>query len=241
MRTEIRSQVLDECSICNQHDQHRSCNLPFGLTEHLDAVRVTALFPKGTCLCSEGQPAKGVFVLCTGRAKIFTSSADGRSIILAIARPGEIVGLSAVITGKSYDATVETLELTQANFIAADEFLRLLHQDPHIGVRVAHQLSQYCLRTIAEVRALGLSHTVPEKLARLILSWMETPQVARRNGSGTVQITVPSTQEEIAQMIGSTRETVSRTLAEFRRGNVLQIKGAIWTIADPAPLRELVR
>jgi CRP/FNR family cyclic AMP-dependent transcriptional regulator len=124
--------------------------------------------------------------------------------------------------------------------MAADEFLRLLHQDPTIGVRVAHQLSQQCMRTIEEVRALGFSHTVPAKLARLVLSWIDNPDLARRNGNG-VQITVPSTQEEVAQMIGSTRETVSRTLAEFRRSNVLQIKGAVWTIINLAQLRELVR
>jgi CRP/FNR family cyclic AMP-dependent transcriptional regulator len=225
----------------NQREYPPICDLPFSLKQHFEGVRTPIWFPKGTRLFAEGQPPNGVFILCTGRAKMYTSSADGRSIILGIARPGEIAGLSAVVAGKPYDVTAEALELTQANFITAEEFLRLLHEDPSIGVRVARQLSQHCLRTIEEVRALGLSQTAPEKLARLIFRWVDTPGVARCNGSGALQITVPSTQQELAQMIGSTRETVSRTLAQFRRLQLLQIKGAIWTILNQKSLRELVR
>jgi CRP/FNR family transcriptional regulator, cyclic AMP receptor protein len=101
----------------------------------LQAIKATAVYPKGSMLCLEGQPARGVFILCTGRAKLSTTSAEGKSIILRIAEPGEVLGLSAVVSNGTYEATVETLEPGQANFISQSQFVQYLQQFPAVGMK----------------------------------------------------------------------------------------------------------
>ncbi len=73
----------------------------------------------------EGQSPRGVFILCSGKVKLSTSSADGKTLILRISEIGEVLGLAAVVSGKAYQATAEVLEPTQANFISRNEFLRV--------------------------------------------------------------------------------------------------------------------
>jgi CRP/FNR family transcriptional regulator len=191
-------------------------------------------------LCLEGQPPRGVFVLCTGRAKLSTTSSEGKSMILRIAEPGEVLGLTAAVSGTPYEATVETLEPSQANFISQTEFLRFLQEYPDVGLRVARQLTHNCKCAYDEIRSLGLSNSVPEKLAKLILQWAEHPLELSVKKPHETAICVTLTQEEIAQLTGTSRETVSRILAVFRRKGWLRVKGATWTILNRRQLESLV-
>jgi CRP/FNR family transcriptional regulator len=217
-----------------------SCELPRALNEHLNVTGTVSSYPKGTIMCAEGQPAQGVYILCTGRTKVYTHAADGRTLMIGSMSPGEIVGLTAVISGKPFPATVETTEFSRVNFIRSQEFFRLMQKDPTVALKAAQQLTKNCMAAIDEIRALGLTPTVPQKIARLLLQWMDSP-TSRANQDGSLHITVSSTQQEVAEMIGSTRETVSRALAAFRRMKILKIKGATWTITDPNAFRKLVK
>jgi CRP/FNR family transcriptional regulator len=179
-------------------------------------------------------------VLCTGRAKLSTTSSEGKSIILRIAEPGEVLGLSAAVSGAPYEATVETLEPSQANFISQTDFVRFLQEYPDVGLRVAKQLTHNCKCAYSEIRSLGLSNSVPEKLAKLILQWAEHPVELTVKKPQETAIRVTLTQEEIAQFIGTSRETVSRVLTSFRRKGWLRVKGATWTILNRPALEGLV-
>jgi CRP/FNR family transcriptional regulator len=103
--------------------------------ESLSAITSAAVYPKGVTLFVEGQSPRGVFVLCSGRVKLSTSSADGRTLILRISESGDVLGLPATVTGKPYELTAEVIEPTQANFMARDDFLRFLrdHGEAHCG------------------------------------------------------------------------------------------------------------
>src|SRR5258708_17342890 len=90
---------------------------PNGL-KFLQEMKATSVYPKGTLLCLEGQSPRGVFILCSGRAKLSTTSAEGKTVILRIAEPGEVVGLTAMMANTPYAATVETLESPPAHFIS---------------------------------------------------------------------------------------------------------------------------
>jgi CRP/FNR family transcriptional regulator, cyclic AMP receptor protein len=103
---------------------------------------------------------------------------------------------------------------------------------------VASQLTHNCHCAYEEIRSLGLSRSVPEKMARLLLQWSQNSAMTRRSKEGKVQLKVTLTQEEIAQMIGSSRETVSRVLSEFKKERILQIKGSDWTILDKSSLEQ---
>jgi CRP/FNR family transcriptional regulator, cyclic AMP receptor protein len=213
--------------------------IPLSLAEHLTEGRSES-FAKGSILCAEGQEPRGIFVLGAGRSKIYTTSADGRTIVLGIMNAGEMIGLTALLSGEPHSATVETLELSRATFITGKEFVRLMNDDPLIGIVAAQQLTKNCLLAVDKIRELGFSQTVPQKLARLLLRWIDSAVLCRMDTAGNTQLTVSSTQEEIAHIIGSTRESVSRALAGFRRMRILRIKGAVWTVLDQNALRKFV-
>src|SRR5947207_9202630 len=125
-------------------------------------MRVASLFV-------EGQSPGVVFILCTGRAKLSTTSADGKTVIIRISEPGELLGLPGTMTGTPYELTAEVIEPAQANFIAREDFLRFLREHGEAAVRVAQQLAETYHLAIAEMRTIGFSHTASEKLARFLL------------------------------------------------------------------------
>jgi CRP/FNR family transcriptional regulator len=161
-------------------------------------------------------------------------------MILRIAEPGEVLGLTAAVSGTPYEATVETLEPSQANFISQTDFVRFLQEFPDVGLRVAKQLTHNCKCAYDEIRSLGLSNSVPEKIAKLVLHWAEQPLELSAKKPHETAIRVTLTQEEIAQLTGTSRETVSRVLTAFRKKGWLRIKGATWTIMNKTALEGLV-
>jgi CRP/FNR family transcriptional regulator len=233
-------QIIEDCLKCAVREQRLFCDLPHDALMTLQRIKATSVYPKGTLLCLEGQPPRGVFVLCTGRAKLTTTSAEGKSIILRIAEPGEVLGLTAAVSSSPYEATIETLEPSQANFISQADFVRFLQEHPGVGAKVVKQLTHNCKCAYSEIRSIGLSNSVPEKIAKLVLLWAETPLSIPNRSPHEVPIRVTLTQEEIAQLVGTSRETVSRVLSEFRRKGWLRIRGATWTILDKPALRNLV-
>ncbi len=180
-----------------------------------------------------------MFVLCHGRAKLSTSSADGKTIILKIAEPGEVLGLSATVSGKPYEVTAELMEPSQANFIARQDFLNFLRDHGDASLRVAEQLSQNYHSAYEEIRSLGLSHSASEKLAKLLLEWAKGKDGKDGKEKGEVRLTVTLTHEEIAQLIGTSRETVTRALAELKKKQLVQVKGSTVVLRNKSALEKL--
>ena len=119
----------------------------------------------------EGQNPRGIFVLCKGRVKLTLSSSTGKTLIMKLVEPGEVLGLSATISGKPYEVMAETAEPCQINFVQREDFLRFLRQHNEAGLRVAEQLSDKYNSDCREIRALSLSHSAGEKVAKLLLDW----------------------------------------------------------------------
>jgi CRP/FNR family cyclic AMP-dependent transcriptional regulator len=232
--------IIEDCLKCTFREHRLFCDLPDEALRKLQNIKATAVYPKGALLCLEGQPARGIFVLCTGRAKLSTSSTEGKSIILRIADPGEVLGLTAAVSNTPYEASIETLETSQANFIPRAHFMQFLQDYPDVGMKVTQQLTHNCKCAYNEIRSLGLANSVPEKLASLILEWAERPLNVPRELPQEIPIRVTLTQEEISQLVGTSRETVSRVLSAFRKKGWLRIKGATWTIVNKPALESLV-
>src|SRR3954466_14238964 len=126
MPTPYNLDVHNDCADCNVHTERTFCNMGPETMSELDSIKFTGIYPKGSLLFVEGEQPRGVFVLCSGRAKLTMSSSEGKRLITKIAEPGEIIGVSASILGKPYEVTAETVEPSQVNFIRRDDFLRLL-------------------------------------------------------------------------------------------------------------------
>jgi CRP/FNR family transcriptional regulator, cyclic AMP receptor protein len=237
MRSPYGLQIVENCVACPHKESRLFCNLPAPALQRLSEITSSATYPKGATLFVEGQAARGVFILCAGHVKLSTSSSDGRTLILRISEPGDLLGLPATISGRPYEVTADVLEPTQANFISRADFLKFLREHGEAALRVAQELSETYQSAFAEMRTIGLSHSAREKLARFVLDW--SAHHAPENGAIKFNLTL--THEEIAQMIGASRETVTRLFADFKRKNLLQIKGSSVTIKDRLGIEQLLQ
>lgn len=229
--------LVEHCSQCSQRQTEGGfCNMAAEPVEALDSMKFTGAYPKGALLFVEGEQPRGVFVLCRGRAKLTTTSTEGRTLIVKIASPGEVLGVSAAILGRPYEVSAETLEASQISFIRRDDFLRLLSSYSEACMHTAQQLSEKYEAAQREIRSLGLAHTTSEKLARLLLSWSGSGEETTQ---GT-RLQVLLTHEEIGQMIGTTRETVTRLLSEFKRKKLISMKGSSLFLLATGEMREMV-
>lgn len=239
MRSPYGLDIVDNCKTCPVREERLFCNLSPAAVDTLQRIKSTATYPKGAMLFVEGQDSRGAFILCKGKGKLYTSSSEGKTIILRIAGPGEVLGLNATIRNKPYEGTFELLEPSQTNFLPKADFLKFLSQHGDAGLRVAQQLSANCAGAYEEIRRLGLSASAGEKLARIILHWAAAEIQA---GHKDVRIKVTLTHEEIAQMIGSSRETVTRLFADFRRKQWISVNGSTLLLRNvPALQRMLVQ
>jgi CRP/FNR family transcriptional regulator, cyclic AMP receptor protein len=236
MKTPYGLQVIESCLTCPLIKERIFCDLPRPVTAALDAISSSATYPKGAILFVEGQETRGVFVLCNGRVKLSTNSVDGKSILVRIAEAGEIVGLAGTLSGKPYELTAEALEPVQANFIPRDAFLQFLREHGEAAVRVAEILSKIYHATLSEVRYLGFSSSTTEKLARFLL---DLPAVPAQN-NGRLHITLTLTHKEIGEMIGASRETVTRLFTHFKREQMIEVHGSTLIIANKPKLEKLL-
>lgn len=230
-------EVEYNCAECRVRADRLFCNMSESAVEALDSVKFTGLYPKSSLLFVEGEEPRGVFILCSGRAKLTTSSTEGKTLIVKIAEPGEVLGASATILGKPYEVSAETIEPSQLNFIKREDFLKYLNTHAEACLHTAQQLSEKYHSAQREIRSLGLSQTTSEKLARLLLDWCE------RGGEQTtkgIRIKVLLTHEEIAQMIGTTRETVTRLLSDFKKKKIVDVKGSSLFVLSKPQLESLV-
>jgi CRP/FNR family cyclic AMP-dependent transcriptional regulator len=227
-------EIVERCAGCRRDEPHAFCRLPESSLRALEAVKYTTLYPRGALLFVEGQPGRGVYVLCSGRVKLSATSSDARVIITRIARAGEILGLCATLSGGPYEVTAETLEPSQVNFVRAADFTRFLATNAEAALRAAEQLGRNYSAALEQVRLLGLSHSAAAKLARFLL------EVEGSNGRAPAdRLRLALTHEEIGQLIGASRETVTRLFSEFKQENLIQVKGAVLQLNNRPALEAL--
>ena len=229
--------ILDNCVSCPVKTVRPFCNLPAPAAQRLNGIKSTGVYPKGAMLFIEGQHQRGVFVLCMGEAKLSTSSREGRTIITKIAEAGELLGLNATISNVPYEVTAEMMEPGQANFIPREPLILMMREFPEVALRIAQQLSRNYFAAHEEIRTLGLATSPAERFAKLLLQW--SIKTTQDNGSSQIKLTL--TQEEIAEVIGTTRETVTRLFADFKKKHLLQVQGATRVIHSRFALEQMVQ
>ena len=226
--------VLDTCLACAGKEEYLFCNLSTHAGERLNEIKSTAVYSKGAMLFIEGQQPRGVFVLCVGKAKLSTSSHKGKTIITKIAGPGDVLGLSAVVSNRPSEVTVEMMETGTVNFIPRDSLMRFLKHDSEVILHVAEELSRNYYSAHEEIRTLGLTASLSERLAKLLISW------STMQGDGSTQVKIRLTQEEIAESIGTTRQVLSRLLFEFKQKQLIEGNGKTFLIWNAA-LEKLIQ
>lgn len=225
----------ENCQSCKVRASGFFCQLSAPALKDFNAVKSPAMYPAGALLFMEKQDPRGVFVLCAGQVKLSISSSAGKTLILRIAKPGEILGLMAAMSGSPYEVTAETLYPCQVAYVRRDDFLRFIAKHPEVYQGVVKQLSTLYNGACEQLRTVGLSASAPEKVARLLLDWSTDAKDSKQGAP----IKLPLTHEEIAEFIGTTRETVTRTLSQFKSQQLVSLDGSTLMISNRPALEAI--
>ena len=208
----------------------------------LNAIRASktgnlnTLYGRGRVLFAEGEPARGIYILRTGRATVSISSREGRIVMLRMAQAGDVLGLNSALRNCPYDTMVRTLEPCRTDFVPRAELIELMQRSPAGADAILNLLSREVTELTDRAKLLLLPQTVSGRLAQLLLEW------SKENGSDTsvaVRLDKVFTHEEIAQMICSSRETVTRLLSTFGKQQIIRITSDSIVIHDRIALEKL--
>ncbi len=229
-----RFTIPDDCPSCAFRREGDFCSLPLSLLGELNAAGHLALFPGDVNLLTEGLVPRGVYILCSGRAKLSVRARDGKTIILKVAGDRHVLGLSAIVSGRPSPVTATTIEACQVKFVGQREFLNLLAYNSHAALACAKLLACEVGTAFDDVHDLLLARSSTEKLARLLLSW-----VANEPRNRELRVDRDFTHEEMAQMIGSSRETVTRLLSDLKRKELIRLEGSTLVIPNRIALQAI--
>jgi CRP/FNR family transcriptional regulator, cyclic AMP receptor protein len=235
MKTPYGLEIIENCTQCFCRKAGFFCGLSPSVVDSLDQASHHSTMPAGAILFVEGQISRGIFILCSGRVKLSTASREGKVLILKTVEAGEVLGLSAAVSGASYEMTAETAMPCQLNFVGRKDLLELLHSHSEVGVHAAQSLSSDFQSAYRDIRDLVMARSSEGKLARLLLSCSPKQPTA----SDELHLRSVMTHEEMAQRIGSSRETVTRLLTELKRKQLIRLDGATLVIRNRIALETL--
>jgi CRP/FNR family transcriptional regulator, cyclic AMP receptor protein len=220
-----------QCGSCELRPLRMFCSLGPETLADFESIGVHSILPRGATLFQENAPSQAVYVICSGQVKLSCTSREGRTLILKIAVPGDLLGLGAVISGSRYEVTAETVQPTEIKSIRREEFLAFLRKHSEASMHVAKALSEEYKAAFFDARRLALSGSTAGRLAGVLLDWGR----AESCGKPEMRLTMALTHEELANLVGCSRETMTRMLGRFKREKLIQMHGV--SILIPAPER----
>lgn len=201
----------------------------------LESLEFPTLYQPGVLLFSEKSASAGIFIVVSGEVKLSINSSDGKRLILSIAKAGEVLGLSSVLSGMCSEMTAEVLYPARIAVIERDAFIGFMSRHPEVYQVVTQELSLQYKIACEQLRTVALSGSAPEKLARLLLDWSETGQKTEAG----MRFRFSLTHEEIGEFIGASRETVTRTLSTFKSRRLVAFHGSILEIPNRIALESI--
>jgi CRP/FNR family transcriptional regulator, cyclic AMP receptor protein len=217
----------NSCLDCRFRRPGVFCNLSVPALADFDAISTHITLPAGTILFSEGQEPKSVAILCEGRIKLTKSSRDGKTLLVKVAKAGDTVGLSAALTNSPYEVTAQAIEPLQIKLFQQRDFLLFINRHMEGTLHAARSLNGEYRSALNEACRLALSNTIAGRLAHLLLELVSESDLTE---ASTPEIHMPLRHEDLASMLGSSRESVTRALNSLRRQQILSIKGTKITI-----------
>ncbi|HEX2120558.1 MAG TPA: Crp/Fnr family transcriptional regulator [Thermoanaerobaculia bacterium] len=231
-------EVCNNCLDCKWRTDDFFCQFDPDTLKAFDSITFTNVYPDGALLYAEGEQPQGLYILCYGTAKLSISSpGSGKTLIKRMVQPGEVLGLSSVLSGNPYKSTAETVTPSQLKFVKRDDFVRFYSEHRDVSFNIARQLIEECESDANQIRALGLTNSAAERLAQLLLAWCEESGSPSASG---MRFPVTMTHEDISQMIGTSRETVTRLLKRFRDEKILTIRRSSMTLHKKSDLEDLI-
>jgi len=211
--------------------------LPAAALADLEPLLVPSSYPSNMVLFTETQPTTGLFVVLEGEVKLSINSSEGRRLAFHIAKAGEVLGLSAALSGGAYEMTADTLYPAKIAHIGRQTFLKFLSRHLDVYPIVTREIGRSFNLACEQLRMVGLSTSVHERLARLLLVWSDG---AEKKSEGA-RCRLAMTHEEIGEFIGASRETVTRTLTVFKNLHLVAQHGCTITIPSRNALETYAR
>jgi CRP/FNR family transcriptional regulator len=211
------------------------CNLTPDALREFDSIGRLTGHPGATRLFGEGEAAQQVHVLCSGQVKLSTCSREGKTLIVKIAGPGDVLGLNSMLGDAAYEVTAETMEPCRVKTMGKEEFLAFLTRNGNASLHAAQALSAEYMTVFRDAKRLALAGSAAGRLAQLLMEWGRSAACGRTE----LRFTMALTHEEIASMVGVSRETVTRLLNRFRREKIIRIQGATLTILQPEAMEQM--
>lgn len=233
MKSPYGLDIVDNCSECTNAKPRFFCAFSDPVLQSLDEVSHKTVLPPGALLFVEGQEPRGLFIICSGKVNLSTTSREGKLLILRTAMPGEVLGLSASVSGMRYEITAETATPCQVSFVDRRHFLELMELHSETGIKAAQCLSLESRAAYQDIHDLVLTRSSIGKLARLLLS--QASDTEEEDCDRVTQMT----HEEMGHRIGASRETVTRLLTRLRRKRLIRLDGDNLVIRDRTALKAI--
>ena len=212
----------ESCLSCTTRQAGWFCELPPAALAEYDALSHHLMAPAGSVLFVEGQMPRGVSVLCMGEVKLSKTSREGKSLVVRVAKPGDVLGLSAALSQTPYEVTAEALEATQLKTFRRQDFIDFLRHHSEGGLNAAHCLNEDYRAALADATRLALSNTIASRFAHLLFD-----MAIQAGTANEVQPVVRMTlrHEDIASMLGCTRESVTRLINDLKKKEIIAVRG----------------
>lgn len=236
MKSPYGLRCVNNCLTCHLRSQSFFCALPKESLKVFDRIKHVTAFPARAVVFMEGETPRGIFMLCQGQVKLSTTSRDGKTFLLRLAKAGDVLGLHATVTGKPHEVTVETMQACQLNFVSREDFLLFLTEHSDACLHAAQQVNRDCQDAYDVACSIALSHSISARVAKFLLASATDGQ----HTDGMILTTLALTHEEIAQIVGASRETITRILAEFRKKQLLELRNSTLIIYNKIALEQLM-
>lgn len=207
-----------------------------GELERIAQVAVPRSYPKGSRVFHEGDQSDACYVIRSGEVRVTREHSDGRAIALASLGQGEIVGELAMLDGEVRSASVETLTEVELLAVAARDMRALLERNPPIMAKLIVSLTKRVRETNERVASQSFQ-TVPSRVAGVLNQLVDD---ASNGGTARDGVTIRMNQADLAQLAGTSRESVSRFLAVLERAGVVRVGRGRVSVVEPGRLRSYI-
>ncbi|MBI5729817.1 MAG: Crp/Fnr family transcriptional regulator [Ignavibacteriales bacterium] len=209
-------------------------DLPTETLTMIEKIGTKKIYKKNDVVLMEEEAGTALFVIVKGKVKVARSSNDGREVILTILSESDFFGEMAILDGLTRSATVTAIEDSELFLIQRNDFLNLIREFPEISISLLQELTKRLRSADAKIKALSLKDA-EGKVATVILQLADDVGKIKH---GKVEIEKLPLQQDLANMAGTSRETISRTLHTFAKKGLIELDGSKLSILDYEKFKE---
>ena len=225
------------CAACANRRPGWFCSLGSAVLADLELATSTIALPSQASLFTQGEDARCLYLICSGYLKLTAGRSDDKQMIVRVAGPGSMLGLYAVLSHGMYEVSAQSLTPAQLRPVERDRFLSFLRNHKEAQLRAVQCICQEYRFALQDACRIALAETVAARLAKLLTELAH--QIGEHTDSGEFRFPLLLTHEEMASMTCTTRETVTRTLGQFRKEGWISIEDSMVTLHDAGHLQAL--